>query len=102
MLKLFTLISITLIIFILLALSMKGTDFSQAILGSLYYFPIIVYHKLGITGVTTGDSCSLFGSCVATPLGWILIALLWIAIIFILSGLLSTAINHIKNARNIS
>jgi hypothetical protein len=99
MLKVFTLISIILIIFILLALSMKGTDFSQIILGGLYYLPIIVYHKLGITGVTTGDSCSLFGSCDATLLGWILMALFWIALIFMASTLLLVAIKHIKSAR---
>lgn len=99
MLRIFTLISIIIIIFILLALSMKGTDFSQVILGSLYYFPIIVYYKLGITGVTTGNSCSLFGSCEPTLLGWILMALFWITLIFMVSTLLLVAIKHIKSAR---
>jgi hypothetical protein len=98
MLKLFMLISTTLIAFIIIALLMKGSSFSQVILGSLYYFPVVIFLKLGVTGVTT-SGCSLFGSCIATPLGWALITLFWTAIILIVSSLLSFAIKHIKSAR---
>jgi len=101
MLKIFMLISTILIAFIALALLVQGTSFSQLILGPLYYIPIVILLNLGLTGVTTAGNCTLFGSCDATPFGWLLIALFWIMVILIISWIISFSIKQIKQARNI-
>lgn len=84
-----------------LALLLNKADLSQAILGVAYYVPIVFCLFLGLTGVTEGGRCSLFGSCIATPVGWLFIALFWFIIVWLLAWVLSVFMRNIKEARSI-
>ncbi len=65
-------------------------DSVAGILVLIPYLSILLFHKAGIPGVLQHDGLCGWGWCAPTVFGWVLAALFWLGLVWLLASILAT------------
>ena len=91
-LKIFALLVGLYVLALLPALFIEGySDSALGILVLIPYLSILLFHKAGVPAMLQHDGLCGWGWCAPTVFGWVLAAVFWLGVIWLLAAIVAAA-----------